>query len=197
MATPLLPRSHARSRRGPRRLAARIAACCAACGALLAPAGAAASPHEHGVAQLDVGVDAGGLVLTLALPLDTAVGFERAPRNDAERARLAAAHAALRDPARWLRIDPAGGCRPAARDATQVAAGTAPGAPAGGHADLAVEWRFDCNAAERAGWLDADLFAAFPRLQRLVVRTATPRGQGRQTLRRGAAPRVTLGARAR
>jgi hypothetical protein len=47
----------------------------------------AASPHEHGVARLDVAVDAGRVSFSLETPLDNLLGFERAPRTDAERAK--------------------------------------------------------------------------------------------------------------
>ena len=44
-----------------------------------------ASGHQHGVAKLDVAYDQGALSIELEAPLDVLLGFERAPRPDAER----------------------------------------------------------------------------------------------------------------
>ena len=49
--------------------------------------------HVHGEGRLDVAVDKGNLSLNLELPLDVAVGFERKPKNDKEKATLEAAGA--------------------------------------------------------------------------------------------------------
>ena len=44
-----------------------------------------AHAHVHGAVQLDVAVDGPTLTLTLEAPLDSVVGFERAPRTAAEK----------------------------------------------------------------------------------------------------------------
>jgi hypothetical protein len=51
--------------------------------ALLAvlPAAHAQHKHVHGEGQLDVAIEGGKISLALELPLDAAVGFERAPKN--------------------------------------------------------------------------------------------------------------------
>lgn len=43
----------------------------------------AGEAHQHGVARLDIAVDAGRISLQRDSPLDKLLGFERAPRNDA------------------------------------------------------------------------------------------------------------------
>ena len=65
--------------------------------ALLAvPVGAAAQhAHEHGRLRLAIAIDGEQLSIALEAPLDSLVGFERAPRTDAER-RSAAAPARCR-----------------------------------------------------------------------------------------------------
>lgn len=155
----------------------RIPALGAAAFCALAWPALAASPHQHGVARLDVGVESGRVTLELEMPLDNAVGFERAPRDDAERQRLDAALARLRDGAALFGIDPSAGCTLAAAEAdTRLD---------GGHADIDARWEFGCQDAARAGFVEVHLFSAFARLQRLDVQTATPRGQMKATLRRG------------
>jgi hypothetical protein len=46
--------------------------------------------HAHGEGRLDVVIDKDSIAINLELPLDAAVGFERAPRNEREKAALAA-----------------------------------------------------------------------------------------------------------
>lgn len=157
-------------------------------------AAVAAPPHEHGVARLDVAVEAGRITLMLEMPLDSLVGFERAPRNDAERAAARAALARLADAAKLWRPDPAAGCGPAR---VEIEAGPLePGHEhdAGhdhdhahgedGHADADASYTLECAAAERAGFVDTGLLESFPRLRIVNVQVATPKGQWKAMLSR-------------
>ncbi|MFN9767069.1 MAG: DUF2796 domain-containing protein [Pseudomonadota bacterium] len=154
----------------------------------------AGKAHEHGVARLDIAVEAARVVIELDTPLDNLVGFERAPRTDAERAAVAAAVARLRDAATLFRIDGAAGCTAGKVElaSAPLGLGKAP-APAQGsaHADLEGSFEFGCTAGAQAGVVEVGLFEAFPRLKRLEVQVATPRGQAKATLRRPNA-RITL-----
>ena len=110
-------------------------------------------------------------------------------RTDAERQRVDAALAALRDAAALWRIDPAAGCSPAEVVLTAPVLGLgAAAAPAGkdGHADLEARWDFSCRDGTRAGFVEHGLFAAFARLGRLEVQAVTPRGQMKVVLRKPA-----------
>jgi hypothetical protein len=178
--------------------------------ALVALPAAAHKPHEHGKARLEVLVEPAALVLRLDGALDGFVGFERAPRNDAERQRVEQARQRLQDAATLFTIDPAAGCRlqqvtldaavlgwagaggtaGAANPASPATPATAP-AKASEHADLAAEFRFACTDATRAGFLEVGLFQAFSRMRRVEVEAVTPQAQLRQELRRPAT-RVAL-----
>lgn len=151
------------------------------------PTALAQKAHQHGVATLDVSVEPRRVSLWLATPLDNLVGFERAPRTDAERERVDAAIAALRDAAALWRIDPAAGCTPGEVVLTSAVLGL--GAPAAaeardGHAELEARWDFDCRDGTRTGFVEQGLFAAFARMGRLEVQAVTPRGQMKATLRK-------------
>ncbi|MBK1686737.1 ZrgA family zinc uptake protein [Rubrivivax gelatinosus] len=161
---------------------------------LVASAAMAAPPHEHGVARLDVAVEPGRVTLMLEMPLDTLVGFERAPRNDAERAAARTALARLADAAKLWRPDPAAGCGPAQVD---IEGGPLePGHQHGndhdhahgeeGHADADASYTLECAAAERAGFVDTGLLESFPRLRIVHVQVATPKGQWKAMLSRPA-----------
>lgn len=183
--------------------------------AVLAPAAWAGKAHEHGVARLDVGVEAGRVTLSLEVPLEDLVGFERAPRNEAERAAVTAALARLGEVDRLVRIDGAAGCgagkvvlvapmwgieaSPAlpagASSPAPAAPARAPSAPAApavreGHGDLEATFEFRCSNAPRAGHVEVGLFEAFARLKRIEVQAVTPRGQMKVVLRR---PQARIG----
>lgn len=145
--------------------------------------------HTHGQARLDIAQDGRALVLNLTLPLDTAVGFERAPRTAAERQRAEQALTRLRLREGGFQPDVAAMCQ--ARE-PQLAAGplgAPPPAPAPAqvhedHADIEVRYHFECAQPERLQTVVTDVFNAWARLQVLEVQVATPRGQWRQSLRR-------------
>ena len=166
----------------------------------------AGKAHEHGVARLDIGVEAGRITLNLEVPLEDLVGFERAPRTDAERAAVVAALARLQEVDKLVRIDGSAGCgagkvslvapvwgvggMPAQPDGaastpSAAKAASAPGPAArDAHGDLEATYEFRCSNAPRAGHVELGLFEAFARLRRVEVQAVTPRGQMKLVLRR-------------
>ncbi|HKW84194.1 MAG TPA: DUF2796 domain-containing protein [Burkholderiaceae bacterium] len=164
----------------------RVATACAAL--LAAPlASRAQAPHEHGVVHLDVAVDPARITIQLSSPLDNLLGFERAPRTDAERQRVAAMVATLRASSRLFAIDPAAGCKPGAvqLDSAALQLGTPdPAELQAGHADIDARFEFDCTDAGRAGFVDTTLLAGFAAIQRVAVQIASNRGQRQLTLTR-------------
>jgi hypothetical protein len=181
------------------RLPVRAPALALALAFVAAPA-LAHKPHEHGAAKVEVVVERGSVAVRLEGALDGFVGFERAPRNDAERQRVAQARQRLEDAAALFRFDAAAGCRAEPPQLTAAvlgwgaapaAPGAAPAAPTGEHADLEAEFRFTCADTARIEAMDVGLFQAFSRMRRVEVNAVTPRGQFRTELRRPAT-RVAL-----
>jgi len=156
---------------------------------LAAPLGALAqgSAHEHGVARLDIAVEAKQILVQFESPLDNLVGFERAPRTDSERQRADAAVARLKDGERMFQFDPVAGCKLARASIDSPALGL--GSPAGaapaqaGHAELFASWEFLCADAAKAAHVDVGLFAFNP-LKRVQVQLALPKAQARRELKR-------------
>jgi hypothetical protein len=143
--------------------------------------------HQHGVVQLDIAVDANRISVQMSSPLDNLLGFERAPRNEAERARVAAMLAALKSSP--FVVDPAGACRAGAVQLSSAALKLGEPDPAeqqAGHADLDASFEFECSSAARAGFIDTSLFERFAGIQRIDVQLATSRGQRKLTLTRPA-----------
>lgn len=145
--------------------------------ALFVAAGAAqaAKGHAHGVGALDIAVDGKALVLNLELPLDAAVGFERAPRTPAEKAALESTAKLLKDPQLFVPT-PAAGCTLQRAEVTVPFVGDA--RASGEHADVAAAYTFDCAAPAALKGVDTGLFKHFRRLYRVEARRLGPAGQG-------------------
>jgi len=141
--------------------------------------------HVHGLAKMDIAVEAKTITVNLNTPLDNLVGFERAPRTDGERQRAAEAVARLRAGDALFRFDAAAGCKLSHVELTSAALklGKSEGAAKDDHADLAAEWQFDCVDASRAAYVDVGLFAFNP-LKRVQVQLALPKAQFKRELKR-------------
>ncbi len=154
---------------------------------LAAPLGVLAQGHAHvhGVAKMDIAVEAKKIMVNFETPLDNLVGFERAPRTDSERTRADEAVARLRGGDELFKFDPAAGCKMATVELTSAALklGQAEAAPKDGHAELEGAWAFDCTDATLARHVDVGLFA-FKQLKRVQVQLALPKTQAKSELKR-------------
>jgi hypothetical protein len=140
--------------------------------ALLAAPLAHAHKHVHGEGMLDVVIDKGTISISLEMPLDAAVGFERAPKNDKEKAALAEAEKVLKDAVALFVPTPAAKCLP-----SKVEVGM-PKFEGGEHADLDAEYVFTCAEPAALKSMETTIFTQFQRLYRLEVQRAGPNGQG-------------------
>ena len=147
---------------------------------------AAGKAHVHGVATLDIAVEARKITVQLESPLDNLLGYERAPRTDIERKQANAMVARLETANAMFRIDPAAQCVPG--KVLLVSAALKLGQPnpsAADHADIDGTFEFTCADATKAAFIDVGLFE-FKRLQRLNVQVAAPQGQFKRDLKRPA-----------
>lgn len=140
-----------------------------------AATGFAQHRHVHGEGRLEAVLDRETLTLSLELPLDAAVGFERAPKNDREKAALAAAEKTLNDPALFQPVA-------AARCTLQSAQVDMPAFDDGGHADIDATHVFRCADPAALTAVETTLFKSMKRLYRLEAQRAGPGGQGAQRL---------------
>lgn len=134
--------------------------------------------HVHGVAWLDVAVDAGTVELGLKGTGADLAGLEGAPTDAADVAKVDAARRTLGDPALLFAFQPEGACTPAAAPTVTPPASAlqAPGADAdAGHGDWAAEYRFHCTTAPRA--LELRLFDRFAPLESVRAQILGPAGQ--------------------
>ncbi|MBL8386352.1 MAG: DUF2796 domain-containing protein [Burkholderiales bacterium] len=166
-----------------------------AAAALIASAAPAAAhkAHVHGAATIQVVVKADRLSVEIESALDNLLGFEHAPRSDAERRRVDALAARLRDAGTVAATPPEAGCTAGSvRLEAPVLAGTrahdgpagAPPAADGGHGHLSARYEFTCATPQALAWLELRLFDGFPRLARIDAQAVGPRGQTAQRLTR-------------
>ncbi len=135
--------------------------------------------HVHGVAELNVAVDADTLLIELDTPAHNLVGFEHAPRTDAQRAAVTEARKTLEDgialfapsaAAECVQISNAANLNLDAADDQQLPDEEI-------HADAHAEWAFTCAKPAALTQLDVKLFDVFPGKDKLRVQLVTPNGQ--------------------
>jgi Protein of unknown function (DUF2796) len=161
----------------------------AAAGAADKP-GAAPAGHHHGAATLQVSLDGGALQVALEGPADNILGFEHAPRTDAQKATAAKAEQRLKEPDTLFTTPPAAGCK---AEPARVEMKLPPAGSRDTHSEIETAWRWACANPAALAYLDVGLFKAFPRLKQLRAQVVTPRGQSSAVLKPGAA-RLKIGS---
>jgi len=144
--------------------------------------------HVHGQLKLDVAVDGPTVVIDMESPLDNIVGFERAPKTDAEKKAVEDAVAVLRAADKLFVVDPAANCKLGPVDLRSGALGLGNPDPAEpvGHADLDATFSFNCTNAAAAKFIDVNLFGAFKGLRQIDSQIASAQGQFKRQLKRPA-----------
>ncbi|WP_422087673.1 MULTISPECIES: DUF2796 domain-containing protein [Variovorax] len=144
--------------------------------------------HVHGQLKLDVAVDGPTVVIDMESPLDNIVGFERAPKTDAEKKAVEDAVAVLRAADKLFIVDPAANCKLGPVDLRSGALGLGNPDPAEpvGHADLDATFSFNCTNAAAAKFIDVNLFGAFKGLRQIDSQIASAQGQFKRQLKRPA-----------
>lgn len=147
------------------------------------PVFAAEHPHQHGIVSVSATLDGDVLTLDLDAPLDSLLGFERAPRTAAER-EAAVALLKRMNPGQglWAPNEEAGCVLSTSRVDAPVL--QQPAKATGEHADLEATYEFRCARPGQLSGIEQRLFPAFPRLKRIDWQFALPSGQGKRTVLR-------------
>lgn len=151
--------------------------------------------HVHGVGKLDLAQEGPELHLRLDSPAANIIGFEHVPKDEAQRAALEQAVAALKDGAALFAPTPAARCTLAGVSVASALLGSDAGAEgrqagdyhehdhehehaddAQAHADIAAEYRFLCEHPQELKELRVMVFERFPATERLDVQMVTERG---------------------
>lgn len=180
------------------RHAVRALALLATASTLALPVLAQQHAHTHGRLSMDVAIDAQTITLTIESPLDGFLGFERAPRNDAERKRVSDMVARLNAADQLFQPDPAAACTLSKVTLNSTVLGLGDDGKQSHahakdeHADIDIDIVFNCTQAAQAGYIDVKLFEAFQRIRSIDAQVAAPQGQFKRTLRPNT-PRLQLG----
>jgi hypothetical protein len=201
--------SIARGRTAARTAGAALpVACLLAFGATAAEEFTQHAAHEHGKATLDVALDGGRLEVRLATPAINVLGFERAPRTDAEKQAVADATALLGRHKDLFSFPVAARC--AGYPAKVTAPAWAGASDAGGkgdkhdhdhdhakdhdhdhgdhdHADYVATWTFTCAAPAALAFVDAPLLGRLQPGTTVQANVITDALQNRQDLTASAA----------
>jgi hypothetical protein len=156
--------------------------------------------HVHGLAVLEIAIDSETVQVNLITPLHNLVGFEHSPGNEKQRQAVKSMASKLRQADNLFFLAPAARCRSTAvqlessvlspdllmpapvvgKSTDGNAAGTGNKSrvnPPDAHGELEAVWQFQCSNLQALQGMDVKLFEAFPGLQRLDVRIASPKGQ--------------------
>lgn len=148
--------------------------------------------HDHGAMKMDMVIDGAKLSIDVEMPLDSLVGFERAPRTDAERSAATAALARMHAGADLFKPNVEARCVPASTSVKAPVLETgARSQAASEHADFDATYVFQCAHPAQLSTLDVSIFDAFKRVRQITVRVAGPKGQ-RKVVLRPPAQRVQL-----
>jgi len=149
---------------------------------------AQARAHVHGQLKLDIAIDGPTVVIEMESPLDNFVGYEHAPRTEAEKKMAEDAISQLRAADQLFKIDPAANCKlgPVTLRSAALTLGKAEPSAGEGHADLDGTFAFNCTKAPEAKFIELGLFGAFKGLRQVDAQIASPDGQFKRTLKRPA-----------
>ncbi len=134
--------------------------------------------HEHGKGKLELTIESGRAIGNMKLPLEALVGFERAPKTEAETNAINTMNQKLQNPGAFFVANNDAECSPKLISSTIVRD------QAGKHADL--DYQFDLNCAKLSSLkqLRIGLFSEYKRLKEIRVESVGPWGQKSVTAKR-------------
>ncbi|MGK6309191.1 DUF2796 domain-containing protein [Variovorax sp. DT-64] len=157
---------------------------------------AQARAHVHGQLKLDIAIEGPTVVIEMESPLENFVGYEHAPKTEAEKKMADDAVAQLRAADQLFKIDPAANCKlgPVTLRSAALGLGKAETGAGEGHADLDGTFAFNCTKATEAKFIELALVNAFKGVRQVDVQIVSPDGQFKRTLKRPAT-RLTWGGK--
>jgi hypothetical protein len=151
--------------------------------ATLSSGAGAHSAHVHGLVGMSIAVDDDEVSVQIEAPLDSLVGFEHAPRTEAQKRAVQAMLDRFSKADTLLAFDPKAQC--SLIDSQVESTAEASGDADAGHADLDATLRFRCADVTQLRTLDvAGLMSAFARISRVEAEIASGQGQYKSSVQR-------------
>lgn len=140
--------------------------------------------HVHGEVTVNIALDGELLTVELDAPAINVIGFEKSPRSDAERQKVAAVDAWLASGRDIAAVPRNAACRLQGADYTPPKLGT-------GHADYRARYTFRCRNATALEWVELWALRRLTGVERAAANVITPTVQRQQELT-GGTLRVSL-----
>ncbi len=166
-----------------------------------APAFTQLGAHVHGRVSVNLALEGGTLSAELDSPALNVVGFERAPRDAAERATVAGIDRWLGSGVGILGVPAAAGCTRTKVDYTAPKHGedhdhehehdAAHAEESEGHSDYEARYTYSCTNPAALAWVDLWLARRLRNVAEIDVNLVTPQGQSQLTVA-GDTPRIAL-----
>ena len=132
--------------------------------------------HVHGEGKINAVIEGGKITLTLELPMDVAVGFERAPKSNKEKAALVDAEKTLKNAANLFLPSAAAKC------SVSTVHVEIPVLNGKNHSDIDTKYVFSCGEPGALKEIETTIFKSLKRLYRLEAQRIGPTGEGTQRL---------------
>ena len=139
--------------------------------------------HVHGQAQLQLAIDESQAVLSFSSPLDNFLGFERAPKDEAEQEKVKQLLLQLQNPLLWIELSPAAQCQVGQIELdSPVITGKQKSNDEKKHGDLRFDVELQCKNPQQLRNLKANVMQLYKGIHRLKVEVVHAGGQHAKTL---------------
>jgi hypothetical protein len=139
--------------------------------------------HVHGQAQLQLAIDQSQAVLSFSSPLDNFLGFERAPKDEAEQEKVKQLLQQIQNPLLWFELSPAAQCQAGQIELDSPAiTGKQKSNDEKKHGDLRFDVELQCKNPQHLRSLKAKLLQQYKGIHRLKVEIVHAGGQHAKTL---------------
>jgi hypothetical protein len=132
--------------------------------------------HVHGEVTVNLALEGVMLIAEIEATGAQVLGFERAPRDTAERAAMAAAEVWFRSGREMIGVPTAAGCRLTASDFTPPKIGS-------GHVDFRGRYTFTCAVPAALAWAEPWALRRMQGVEKIEVNIVAPGVQRQETLR--------------
>jgi hypothetical protein len=146
-----------------------------------APLAASPHSHAHGKGEMEITVQDGAIRAIFRTPMDSLLGFEHAPKTEAQKTAVTQLKNKLSDPTLFFTPTPAAQCTVSGSEASSA---LFVGKVSGSHSDLEYRFSFKCANPPALSGMDALLFANYPRLHEIRALVITDKGQRAVTLKK-------------
>ena len=131
-------------------------------------------PHAHGKGELEITIQGAAIRGAFRTPMESLLGFEHLPKNDAQRKALDDLRQQLKSPATIVLPNREAECSARMAEATSS---LFTGMAKGEHSDLEFRFSFECGVPDRLNSLELVALNQFRRLSEVRTVLVTAKGQ--------------------